>query len=148
MALETRMAALLLAVAAAAMVLESGGLARGAPILDPAPPGSVAPRTCMVEELTTEEKLLQVKRLDLVYGGLTAEARAALDDFQDMVVPVIFHVIHVDGVRGYASEELLQAQIDVMNRGFGGRTNRAAANTGISFTLDRVNYIQSQMSEK
>ncbi|HEX6077617.1 MAG TPA: zinc metalloprotease [Micromonosporaceae bacterium] len=53
-------------------------------------------------------------------------------------VPVVVHVIMKDTTRagGNIPDSMINAQIDVMNQGFGGQTGGAA--TGFSFTLSKI----------
>jgi hypothetical protein len=72
------------------------------------------------------------------------------DDILDapfaVTVPVIFHVIH-DGANGLVSLERLHAQVDVLNRAFGGNTNTYqntanadAADVGATFVFHSATY--------
>ena len=73
--------------------------------------------------------------------------RETAEDFR-VEVPVVFHVIwnSAQGA-GWVSEERASAQVDVLNRAFGGRTlrhdgsaNSNAVDTGVSFRLHAVRY--------
>ena len=73
--------------------------------------------------------------------------RETAEDFR-VEVPVVFHVIwnSAQGA-GWVSEERASAQVDVLNRAFGGRTlrhdgsaNPNAVDTGVSFRLHAVRY--------
>jgi hypothetical protein len=138
------------------------GLPSPAPL--PPPPGSGAlaatssrARSCATRELTRAEvRSKEARRAEGTAARLRLRAtsrdhRTLLeDDFLDapfaVTVPVIFHVIH-DGNSGLVSRERLHAQVDVLNRAFGGNTNTYqgaanadAADVGATFVFHGATY--------
>lgn len=70
--------------------------------------------------------------------------RSRAADTKVMLVPIVWHVIHW-GDAHKESEETIEAQVDVLNSAYGGRTLAAglAAKTSFQFETKIINYIDS-----
>ena len=99
---------------------------------------SCATRDRPPEELREKERVRRSLRQRDTSGDFRVE------------VPVVFHVIwdSAEGGAGWVSEERARAQVDVLNRAFGGVTstydgsvNDRAVDTGVSFRLHAVRYV-------
>ena len=135
------------------------GLPSPAPL--PPPPGSGAhaatssrARSCATRELTRAEvQAKEARRAEGTAARLRLrrrrDHRTLLEDDDApfaVTIPVIFHVIH-DGASGLVSTSRLHAQVDVLNRAFGGNTstyqgaaNADAADVGATFVFHSATF--------
>ncbi|HXH80660.1 zinc metalloprotease [Nocardioides sp.] len=76
-----------------------------------------------------EQKQITARAKELAAANTTAAAVAP-------VVPVYVHVMAAkNGITGNVSDAAIAAQIDVLNKTFGGTESSSASNTGFTFTL-------------
>ena len=76
-----------------------------------------------------EQKQITARAKELAAANATAAAAVP-------VVPVYVHVMAAkDGTTGNVSDAAIAAQIDVLNKTFGGTESSTASNTGFTFTL-------------
>mmetsp|Transcript_10567 Transcript_10567/g.27150 ORF Transcript_10567/g.27150 Transcript_10567/m.27150 type:complete len:938 (-) Transcript_10567:119-2932(-) len=96
---------------------------------------------CIQDDQPTDEDILhRVAEVQQFRSGF----QARVGGLSKLRIKTIFHVIHAGGT-GRVTQDRIDAQIEVLNAGFGGATTGASSehNTGLRFALEEVNYIDN-----